>query len=219
MRNRLMIVALFACCVHCLALTQDLQIQAPPPQGAVVGQEYSLPVTATGGIMPYTWKLVSGDLPPGLRVQEHKGAIVGTPTTTGTYHFTIAVVDSSIPKLQLRREFSIQVIEGLALDWKDIPAAHGNKISGSAIVTNQTGDDFVLTVIVLAVNEIGRATALGYQHFKLTAGSTSPVIPFGSSPGLGTYYVRIDVAAHRPGKKHIFRASKQTSANLKVSQL
>ncbi len=219
MRNRLMIVGLFACCVSCLAITQELQLQAPPPQGAVVGQAYSLPVTATGGIMPYTWKLVAGDLPPGLRIQRHKGAIVGTPTTTGTYHFTIAVVDSSIPQQELRRDFNIQVIEGLALEWKDVPAAHGNKISGSAEVTNQTGEDFVLTVLVVAVNEIGRATALGYQHFKLAAGASSPVIPFGSNPGLGTYYVRIDATAHRPGKKHIFRASKQTSADLKVSQL
>lgn len=219
MTNRLMIAALFVCCVSCLARTQDLQMQAPPPQGAVVGQEYSLPLTVTGGIMPYTWSLAEGQLPPGLRLQAHKGTVVGMPSTTGTYHFTIAVRDSSIPQLQLKREFNIQVIEGLALEWKDAPAAHGNKVSGSAVVTNQTGDEFVLTVIVMAVNEIGRATALGYQHFKLAAGSTSPIIPFGSSPGMGTYYVRIDVTAHRPGKKHIFRASKQTSADLKVSQL
>src|SRR5579863_246556 len=134
MRNRLMIVVLFACCVSCLAVTQDLQMQVPPPQGAVVGQDYSLPVTVTGGIMPYTWQLVDGQLPPGLKLQHHKGAIVGMPTTAGTYHFTIAVMDSSIPQLQLKRDFNIQVIEGLALEWKDAPGAHGNKISGSAVV-------------------------------------------------------------------------------------
>lgn len=218
MRNRLMIAAIVVLCVSCLARTQDLQMQVPPPQGAVVGQEYSLPVTATGGIMPYTWQVVEGQLPPGLKLQQHKGAIVGMPTTAGTYHFTIAVQDSSIPQLQLRREFNIQVIEGLSLEWQDAPAAHGNKLSGSAVVTNQTGDEFVLTVVIVAVNQIGRATALGYQHFKLAAGSTSPVIPFGSSPGLGTYYVRIDAVAHRPGKKHIFRASKQTSDTIKLTQ-
>ena len=218
MRNRLMIVVVFICCISCLALSQDLQMQVPPPQGAIVGQEYTLPVTVTGGIMPYTWLVVEGQLPPGLRLQQHKGAIVGTPTTAGTYHFTIAVQDSSIPQLQLRREFNIQVIEGLTLEWQDAPAAHGNKISGSAVVTNQTGEEFVLTVIIVAVNQIGRATALGYQHFKLAAGSTSPVIPFGSSPGLGTYYVRIDAVAHRPGKRHIFRASKQTSDTIKLTQ-
>jgi hypothetical protein len=164
------------------------------------------------------WRHHAIQLPPGLKLQQHKGAIVGTPTTAGTYHFTVAVADSSIPQQEVRRAFNIQVIEGLALEWKDAPAAHGNKISGSAVLTNQTGDEFVLTVIIVAVNEIGRATALGYQHFKLAAGSSSPVIPFGSGPGLGTYYVRIDAVAHRPGKKHIFRASKQTSDPIKVTQ-
>jgi Putative Ig domain len=219
MRNRLPFIALFVCLTACLAFGQDLQMQVPPPQGAIVGQAYTLPLTVTGGITPYTWSVASGDLPPGLRVQPHKGNIVGTPTTAGTYHFTVSIKDSSIPQLELHRDFTIQVIEGITVNWQDVPAVHGNKVSGSAVVSNQTGEEFVLTVIVVAVNQIGRATALGYQHFKVPAGSTSPVIPFGSSPGMGTYYVRLDAVAHRAGKKHIFRASKQTSADLKVSEL
>lgn len=219
MRNRPILVVAFVLCVACMAFGQDLHMQVPPPQGAIVGQDFTMPLTVTGGIMSYTWQLVSGDLPPGLRVQQHKGAIVGTPTTTGTYHFTIAVTDSSIPQQQLKRDLTIQVIEGITVDWQDAPAVHGNKLSGSALITNHTGDEFVLTVIVVAVNQNGRATALGYQHFKIPGGSSSPVIPFGSSPGMGTYYVRIDAVAHRTGKKHIFRASKQTPADLKLTQL
>ena len=219
MRNCFTSVVVFLCFSCCLAFGQDLQMQLPPPQGAIVGQAYTLPLTVTGGAMPYTWSLVSGNLPPGLRLQPHKGNIVGTPTTAGTYKFTIAISDSNIPQAQLSRDLSIQVIEGITVNWQDAPAVHGNKLSGSAVVSNQTGDEFVLTVIVVAVNQIGRATALGYQHFKVAPGSTSPVIPFGSSPGMGTYYVRIDAVAHRTGKKHIFRANKQTSANLKISDL
>jgi len=219
MCNRLPFIAMFLCFACCLAFGQDLQMQVPPPQGAIVGQAYTLPLTVTGGVTPYTWSIVSGDLPPGLRVQPHKGNIVGTPTTAGTYHFTVSITDSSIPQLELHRDFNIQVIEGITVNWQDAPAVHGNKLSGSAVVSNQTGDEFVLTVIVVAVNRIGRATALGYQHFKIPAGGSSPVIPFGSSPGMGTYYVRVDAIAHRTGKKHIFRASKQTSANLTVSDL
>jgi hypothetical protein len=219
MRNCLACIVLFLYSANGLALGQDLRMQAPPPQGAIVGQPYTLPLTVTGGIMPYTWSVVSGNLPPGLRLQPHKGNIVGTPTTTGTYKFRVEVGDSSIPQLELQREFNIQVIEGITVDWQDAPAVHGNQISGSAVVSNHTGQEFVLTVIVVAVNGIGRATALGYQHFKIPGGGSSPVIPFASSPGMGTYYVRLDAAAHRSGKKHIFRASKQTSATLRVSQL
>ena len=219
MRNRLPAFAVFFCFLTCFAKSQDLQMQVPPPQGAVVGQQYAMPITVTGGILPYTWQLESGDLPPGLTLKKLKGIISGTPTAAGTYHFTVGVVDSSIPKLHLQREFNIQVIEGLLVDWKDAPAAHGNKIIGSVVVTNQTGDEFVLTVVVVAVNEIGRATALGYQHFHIPAGS-SQVIPFGTgnTPGIGTYYVHADAVAHRPGKKHIFRAAKQTPPDIKLTQ-
>ncbi len=115
------------------------------------------------------------------------------------------------------REMTIVVIEGLAFDWKEPPEVRGNAISGSAVLSNQTGHALQVTVIVVAVNQIGRSTALGYQHFSLAAQATSPVIPFGSSPGPGTYTVRADAAAHRKNSHHIFRASKQT-ASLQITQ-
>jgi hypothetical protein len=218
MRNRCSAAILVVCFGACMALAQEFQMQVPPPPGAIVGQNYVMPLTVTGGITPYTWKVANGDLPPGMRMQPHKGNIVGTPTQAGTYQFTVSVGDSSIPKLHIQRDFTIRVIEGLAVDWKDAPSVQGSKISGSAVVTNQTGDDFDLTVIVVAVNQYGRATALGYQHFTIPGGETSQVIPFGSAPGDGTYYVRVDAVAHRVGKKRTFRASKQTDSNLTLTE-
>ena len=201
-----------------VALSQELQIQALPSHGAVVGQNYTLPLSASGGSPPYSWHVATGDLPPGLKLHPHSGKIDGTPTTPGEYRFTVMVTDSSIPKLQIQRDITIQVIAGLTVEWKEPPAVHGNTISGSAVVSNPTPNDFDLTVIVVAVNEIGRATTLGYQHFRLAAGSSSPVIPFGSSPGPGTYYVRVDAVAHHPSHHHIYRASQQTTNSIKVTQ-
>ena len=218
MLKRCFAIVAFLWLLSCLASGQVLQIQELPSQGAILGQEYVLPLAAIGGAQPYTWKVVSGDLPPGLKLQQHLGRIVGTPSAAGTYQFTVAVTDSSVPQMQITRVVSIHVIEGLTVDWKEVPQVHGRKISGSAEIANATGNDFDVTVIVVAVNEIGRATTLGYQHLKL-AGSATQVIPFGSAPGLGTYYVRVDAAAHRPGKKHIFRASKQTSDPMKIHEL
>jgi len=201
-----------------LAAGQTLQIQPLPSQGAIVGQNYTLPLTATGGAQPYTWHVRGGELPPGLKLHPHSGKISGVPTTPGEYNFTVVVIDSSIPKLQIQRDVTIHVIAGLTVEWKEPPGVHGNTISGSAVVSNETGTEFDLTVVIVAVNEIGRATALGYQHFKLAAESTSPVIPFGSSPGLGTYYVRADAVAHHPSGHHVFRASKETSDPIKLTQ-
>jgi len=62
---------------------------------AVVQLPYSAAVTNSGGIAPYTWKLVSGQLPPGLALGSTSGAISGIPGQTGSYGFTTEVIDSS----------------------------------------------------------------------------------------------------------------------------
>ena len=49
---------------------------------------------ADGGVPDYTWTLVSGELPPGLELTESPGRITGTPTTAGTFTFTVRVTDS-----------------------------------------------------------------------------------------------------------------------------
>ena len=217
MLNRLLTVVLLLCPAWGHMLAQDLRMDLPPTQGAIVGQQFTLPLTTTGGTQPYTWQLVFGDLPPGLKLQHHQGNIVGTPTEPGTYHFTVAVQDSSIPQLQLRRDINLRIIAGLSVEWKDSPQVQGSKIAGSAVVSNHTPDDFDLTFVVVAVNQNGRATALGYQHFTVSANTDSQVIPFASTPGLGSYYVRADAVAHHPGKKRDFRASLQTPPSIKVA--
>jgi len=218
MRMRPMLAVACLCFPAPLLVAQSVQLQALPAQGAIAGENFSLALNATSGQPPYTWQIAGGKLPPGCKLGAHTGRITGVPTTAGDYTFTVAASDSNIPQSQAQHDYTIRVIEGLSLDWKDAPAIHGNSISGSAIVSNQTGHDMVLTVIVVAVNQIGRATALGYQHFTVNAGAKSPVIPFTAQPGAGTYYVRADAAAHQSGHKHIYRTSKQSDGSLNMTQ-
>jgi hypothetical protein len=195
-----------------------LVIAAQPPSSAIVGRSFSFPLAASGGAAPYSWRLVDGQLPPGLKLHAHPGAISGVPATAGEYRFTVAVADSSAPRLQVQRVMTISVIAGLTIDWKQYPNVQGATLSGSVVITNQTGQDFDLTVVVVAVNDIGRATTLGYQHFTLAGEQPGPVIPFSSSPGLGTYVVHADAIAHHPGGHHVYRARKQTSQPLPITQ-
>jgi hypothetical protein len=196
-----------------------LVITVQTAASAVAGRNFSFPLAATGGAAPYTWRLVEGQLPPGLKLHTHTGVISGVPTAAGEYRFSIAVADSGAPPLQAQRVLTITVLAGMTLDWKQRPSVQGHTISGSVVVTNQTGQDLDLTVIVVAVNDIGRATTLGYQHFTLAADQTGPVIPFGSSPGLGTYVVHADAVAHNPTNgEYIYRARKQTSHALVIAQ-
>jgi hypothetical protein len=198
--------------------SQSLEIAVQSQQTAVAGDSFNLPLVAHGGFLPYTWSLSEGQLPPGLKLHPHKGTISGVPTTPGEYHFKLAASDSNVPHQQAQRDLTVVVVAGITLDWKQPPGVQDTTISGSVVITNQTGHPIDLTVIVVAVNSIGRATALGYQHFTLAAQMASPEIPFSSSPGPGTYFVRADAAAHRKSGRPIYRASKQTGAKLEVTE-
>ncbi len=62
---------------------------------ATVGLAYSQTVTASGGTAPYTYEVTSGVLPPGLTLNTTTGVISGTPTSGGSYTFTITATDSA----------------------------------------------------------------------------------------------------------------------------
>ena len=62
------------------------------------GTSYSqqVPVTAIGGVPPYQWSLAPGSsAPPGLTFVGNALALSGTPTTAGTFTFSVQVTDSS----------------------------------------------------------------------------------------------------------------------------
>ena len=76
-----------------IVVSSRLTLSCPTGTGQV-GVAYSSALTATGGVAPYTFSIISGSLPPGLSLNTSTGAITGTPTTAGTYNFTAQVVDS-----------------------------------------------------------------------------------------------------------------------------
>ena len=59
-----------------------------------VGVFYEASLFPGGGVPPYSWSHVAGTLPPGLSVQASPGRVRGTPTTAGTFTFTVRVADS-----------------------------------------------------------------------------------------------------------------------------
>lgn len=59
-----------------------------------VGVAYEASLFPSGGVPPWSWSHVGGTLPPGLRVQASPGRVLGTPTTAGTFTFTVRVDDS-----------------------------------------------------------------------------------------------------------------------------
>lgn len=194
-------------------------VTASLPNGEA-GIAYRATLQPSGGVNPYTWQLAQGShLPPGLRLRHHNGLITGTPTTAGEYHFTLTLSDVNAPPSHTQRDFTLVVVAGLTVEWKRPPKVSGTGIAGSVIVANHTDQPANLTVIVVAVNQIGRATALGYQHFTIQP-QAQQEIPFGATPGPGNYLVRADAVAHFATEKTILRAHKQTAqGELVITQI
>jgi Putative Ig domain len=65
---------------------------------AVVNQPYIFVLTAWGGILPYTWEIVQGELPAGLSLDSASGLISGTPVQGGQKVVSIRVTDSAIAR-------------------------------------------------------------------------------------------------------------------------
>lgn len=90
------------------------------PTGVATVAYPSTTLAATGGVSPYSWTPtpVSGILPPGLSLSA-AGMITGTPTTVGTYAFSVKVTDSASATAQ--GTFSITVDAALAITTTQLP--------------------------------------------------------------------------------------------------
>ena len=180
------------------------------------GIEIHIPLHAIGGVPPYHWSASASDLPEGI-ILTSDGFLIGRPAKPGAFPFAVTVEDSGHPAHSISKTLQAVVTAALLLDWLRAPLIHGNRIDGAVQVTNGSKDDFDLTVIIVAVNAIGRATTLGYQRSNLKAGATGMPIPFGETLPPGTYVVHADAVAEIPARNSILRQRLQTAAPLPVT--
>jgi hypothetical protein len=105
-------------CSTCNAINLD-----PPalPDGTVAKPYDPIVIRATGGSDPYTFKVISGTLPPGIDLTPKGGVLSGTPTDPGTFKFTVAATDSQ--GCSGKREYTIVIPCPLALPPTTLPDA------------------------------------------------------------------------------------------------
>jgi hypothetical protein len=136
------------------------------PAGSV-GTQYNQTLTASGGLPPYTWTLVSGALPAGVTLTS-AGLISGTPTSAGSLSFAVSVTDSNGSSTS--QSFGLTI------------GTSSNNFSG-ALRIGQVVDGGGWTTLFAIVNE--DAVALNYTfNFWSDNGSAWPIPILNGSPGL-----------------------------------
>ena len=203
--------------VHAQQTRAPLAITTESLPAPLLHQQYRVEVKATGGIGPFEWRISRGNLPEGLLLDPSSGVISGVPEKAGELEITISVIDSVGNTTS--RDYKVKVLAPLLISWSMFPKVQGDQILGSVKVSNGTKDVFDLTVIILAVNEYGKAFALGYQHFDLQPETTEVEIRFGEGDNLpvGSYVVHADAVAEIAAKDSILRERQQTPTPLVIN--
>jgi hypothetical protein len=118
-----------------------LNITTPSPlKSAAVGAPYNATLTVAGyGGVGMAWSIVSGFLPPGVTLAQDplggspggQTTISGTPSSAGTYTFTVKVDDTDgfQPNRATTKQFTLAVVAALAAS---APAQLGTAIVGKA---------------------------------------------------------------------------------------
>jgi len=94
--------------------------------GGTVGQADSKLFYLVGGAAPYTWSLASGQFPLGMTLQtfsdprDANDELAGTPTTAGTYTFTMRLADFN--GQQATQKFTFTIVPPLQVTPTTLPA-------------------------------------------------------------------------------------------------
>ena len=76
-----------------LRIAARLAVTTTRLPAASVGAAYRARLASRGGVPPKRWRLVTGALPSGLRLDAATGALVGRPRESGVFRFTIEARD------------------------------------------------------------------------------------------------------------------------------
>jgi hypothetical protein len=81
-----------------IAVFQQPAVSSIPLPDANTGYGYGASLWVIGGEPPYSWYLATGELPPGMVIDQASGVVRGTPFSSAagnTYSFTITVRDKT----------------------------------------------------------------------------------------------------------------------------
>jgi|GEM_PF-198479 len=158
-----------------------------PAAGALPSVEayaaYSQTLTATGGQGAHSFSLVAGALPPGIGLTG-AGVISGTPTSPGTFNFSVAAADSS----------------GAPGPFSSTPVAYSVTVTAPVIAFTPTTLPAATTAVAYS-QTFSASGGIGPYSYALTAGALPAGIGLsggglvsGTPTAAGTYNFTVTVS-------------------------
>ncbi len=188
-----------------------------PP--AELNTPYVATLEAIGGTAPYTWSVASGSLPPGLSLASD-GTISGTPTATGTFTFSLRVVDSLGASARIDQSLEVTVETNVPGYW--LGAADGGVFAYGSATFNGSAANLHLAAPIVGmaasptggywlVASDGGVFSFGAPFFGSLAGQAlgAPIVGMAATPEGDGYYLVAANGSVFPFGAAVFRGSMQ----------
>jgi large repetitive protein len=128
--------------------SRALEITMSQVPSGILSKSYSATLSASGGTTPYPWSLSSGSLPIGLTLSS-AGTISGTPTSAGSFPFTVQVTDAA--SRSASANLSINIANPVPSVVITSPAT-GATLSGTVTVSGTASDSVSLASVQVSVD-------------------------------------------------------------------
>jgi uncharacterized repeat protein (TIGR03803 family) len=130
---------------------------------------YSQTLEASGGQTPYTWTNISGTLPKGLNLAA-SGLLSGTPTTNGTFNFTVKVTDAMSMTATQALALLINIVDKTPPTLSITNITTGMTVSNAAFTVKGTAKDNVaVSNVLVSLNNgpwAGAAPVNGWSNWS-----------------------------------------------------
>ena len=111
---------------YIIKMLDELYIYTQTISNGRIDLPYSAVILASLGRPPYSWRVESGVLPPGLTLSSSPdpAIIEGTPTEVGTFVFTLKVSDTGTPVKTSLQEYTVKIYGDVVIETEGLKNAN-----------------------------------------------------------------------------------------------